>query len=372
MYQSRHSRRKANSAIPGYDSGMEFSHPASYAQKAVDAYGFDSEFGEGVRKGPYKQTPPPASVGWMPDHPAVDQDLVEDNESIEDEDQTIEEVESQVQSTEEEQQSTPSYNLRTDPKKTDKLILHFQKKVERYLLHMSVKECLTKHKNATLKAVFKELKQMVDMNVFEPLSPLTLSKTQLKKTIRSFMFMKEKFKSDGTFDKIKARLVAGGHMEEMPLMDISSPTASLEAVLMVAAIAAKERRSVCTADVPGAYLNADMVEEVIMIIEPLLDQLLIKIKPEWEEFLDEKESLHVILKKAMYGCLESARLWYDTMAAFLQEEGFDVNPVERCVFNKIIDDVQCTICLYVDDLLITCRSAPALEAVTARLTARWP
>jgi histone deacetylase 1/2 len=241
----------------------------------------------------------------------------------------------------------------------------------KYLYHVSVKQMMEKYRDETITAVMKELQQMVDKDVFHPVQRSHLSATQCKKRIRSFMFMKEKFKSDGTFDKIKARLVAGGHMEEMPLMDISSPTASLEAVLMVAAIAAKERRGVRTADVPGAYLNAEMVEEVIMIIEPLLAQLLVKIKPEWREFIDEKGNLHVILKKAMYGCLESARLWYDTMATFLQSEGFLVNPVERCVFNKIINGVQCTICLYVDDLLITCGSLEALEVVSERLGTRF-
>lgn len=77
------SRRRANSGIPGYDNqGWDaFGHPASYAQPEVDEYGIDSDFGESVRKGPYLSGPPPASVGWMPDHPAVDQDLVEDYET---------------------------------------------------------------------------------------------------------------------------------------------------------------------------------------------------------------------------------------------------------------------------------------------------
>lgn len=76
-------RRRANSGIPGYDNqGWDaFGHPASYAQPEVDEYGIDSDFGEGVRKGPYLSGPPPASVGWMPNHPAVDQDLVEDYET---------------------------------------------------------------------------------------------------------------------------------------------------------------------------------------------------------------------------------------------------------------------------------------------------
>lgn len=82
----RRLNRRANTALPGTDNlGWDsFGHPASYAQTEVDAYGFDSEFGEGVRKGPYRSGPAPASYGWTPDHPAVKDTLVEDYALTED------------------------------------------------------------------------------------------------------------------------------------------------------------------------------------------------------------------------------------------------------------------------------------------------
>lgn len=77
---ARRRSRRANSGLPGYDNlGWDhFGHPASSDQPSVDQYGFDSEFGEGVRKGPYRSGPAPASVGWEPEHPAVSEELVED------------------------------------------------------------------------------------------------------------------------------------------------------------------------------------------------------------------------------------------------------------------------------------------------------
>ena len=79
---SRNRFRRAHTSLPGYDDqGYEsFGHPAAKAQPAVDAYGIDSEFGEGVRKGPYRSGPAPASYGWTPDHPAADEDLIDDYE----------------------------------------------------------------------------------------------------------------------------------------------------------------------------------------------------------------------------------------------------------------------------------------------------
>ncbi len=77
---ARRRNRRANSGLPGYDNlGWDhFGHPASSDQPSVDQYGFDSEFGEGVRKGPYRSGPAPSSYGWEPDHPAVSDELVED------------------------------------------------------------------------------------------------------------------------------------------------------------------------------------------------------------------------------------------------------------------------------------------------------
>ena len=78
---SRYSRsRRANSSLPGHDNlGWEsFNHPASKSQPSADDYGIDSEFGEGVRKGPYRSGPAPASYGWSPDHPATHKSLEQD------------------------------------------------------------------------------------------------------------------------------------------------------------------------------------------------------------------------------------------------------------------------------------------------------
>lgn len=78
----RRMNRRADSGIPGYDNlgRLNMGHPASKELPEVDQYGFDDEFGEGVRKGPYLSGPPPASVGWMPEHPATKKSLVEDYE----------------------------------------------------------------------------------------------------------------------------------------------------------------------------------------------------------------------------------------------------------------------------------------------------
>jgi hypothetical protein len=46
--------------------------------------------------------------------------------------------------------------------------------------------------------------------------------------------------------------------------------------------------------------------------------------------------------------------------------GFEKNPVDACVLNKMWNGKQCTIAIYVDDLLKTCNDLSALEWVRSK------
>jgi histone deacetylase 1/2 len=61
-----------------------------------------------------------------------------------------------------------------------------------------------------------------------------------------------------------------------------------------------------------------------------------------------------MLDKALYGCIESGKLWNQRLSKFLSDLGFIANPHDICVFNKDDGNNQITVCVYVDDLLITC------------------
>jgi len=197
-----------------------------------------------------------------------------------------------------------------------------------------------------------------------------LSMQKRKKIIRSSMFLKEKFLSTGEFQKLKARLVAGGHMQDRSVYtetDTKAPTASLQSVYMIASIAAHEGRAVVTADITGAYLNADMKKAVHMRLEPKLAEALAALEPSYQEYINPDGTLVVTLLKALYGCVESAKLWYDNISGLLKSDGFVQNARERCVFNKMVRGVQVTICIYVDDLLVTSKNIDLIDEVMLRL-----
>jgi hypothetical protein len=211
---------------------------------------------------------------------------------------------------------------------------------------------------------------MPDKNVFTPQDPKKLTKAQLRKVIMSSMFLKEKFLSTGDFEKLKSRLVAGGHQQDKDSYgDISSPTVATSAAFMVASLAALERRHVVTVDIAGAYLNADMTgQEVLMKLDQTMSA---KIRPDYKPFLTADGTMIVRLNKALYGCIESAKLWYEDLLSTLTDLGFVRNPIDLCIFNKGSGSEQCTICLHVDDLKITCCNAGTIEHLLDGLTTKY-
>jgi hypothetical protein len=60
----------------------------------------------------------------------------------------------------------------------------------------------------------------------------------------------------------------------------------------------------------------------------------------------------VKLKKALYGTLQAALLFWQNLSSQLEELGFVINPYDFCVANKMIDGLQCTIVWHVDDFKI--------------------
>ena len=78
------------------------------------------------------------------------------------------------------------------------------------ILRITIKKAIAKNPGATVASVVKEFRQLIDKGVWTVLDKAQLTKSQLRSAIRSSMFLKEKFDAAGNFDKLKARLVAGG------------------------------------------------------------------------------------------------------------------------------------------------------------------
>jgi hypothetical protein len=190
---------------------------------------------------------------------------------------------------------------------------------------------------------------------FSPVQVKYLSPVQKKGDLECLVFLKEK--RDGS---IKGRACADGRKqrEGFNKSDSISPTAALESLLITATVDAFERREVAIVDVPGAYLTANMDEEVFMCIMGRLAELMVKTAPEiYRKYIyvgsNNKPVLYVKLQKSLYGCLRSALLFYQKLLKDLEDNGFELNPYDPCVANKVINGKQFTINWHVDDLKLS-------------------
>ena len=153
-------------------------------------------------------------------------------------------------------------------------------------------------------------------------------------------------------------MVGGGDRQNRYLYsksEASLPTISLVGLYIIAVIAANEERHVITADVAGAYLRAFMKKLVLIQINQTESAMLVEMCPELREYLDHDGKLTAEYLKALYGLIESGKLWFDTISSKLLKHGFIQNPYEPCIFNKWhkAEQVQSTISVYVDDLITT-------------------
>jgi len=262
---------------------------------------------------------------------------------------------------------TSTYNLRESA-------TNWKNKFDDKIYNMSCTTGIQRYGKLAVESIYGEVKQIDEKGTFQVRDPTKLTQKELAGVIPSHMFLKDKFKSTGEFDKLKSRLVGGGNKQDRSLYeDVSSPSVSTSAVFMVAAIAAAERRTVVTVDIAGAYLNAKMPDDsnVLMRLDPTISDILCTIHPSYRKLLTKNKTLIVRLNKALYGCIESAKLWYEDVSAFLISQGYTPNPAEPCVFNKEVDGKQCTICLYVDDLKITCAVPGVIDQLLQQLTDKY-
>ena len=206
------------------------------------------------------------------------------------------------------------------------------------------------------------------------INPDTLTPEQKRKVLRAVNLIK--IKRSG---KVKGRLCANGapHRKYVPREEAKSPTVSLDGLLCTAIIAAHEKRKVTLFDVPGAYLQADIPPDKFRILklEDNFVEIMCQVNNQYSKHVrvkGGKKVLYVRILKALYGMIESALLWYKLFVTVLMEMGFQLNPYDLCVANKIINNKQCTIAWYVDDNLVSHAEEAVVSDIVSKIEEKFP
>ena len=233
---------------------------------------------------------------------------------------------------------------------------------------MSAKKGLKLFGERAAAAIVKECKQLHDKQVFIPISFDKLTSAQRIRALRAITLIAEKRSGD-----IKGRTVADGRSQRdyTDPGDAASPTVSIEALLLSCVIDALEERDVATCDISGAFLQADIDDVVHVKFEGPMVDLMIRTDPLYKRFVkvfpSGKKVLMVQLKKAMYGCIKAARLFYENLKKTLLNMGFVLNPYDQCVANREINGSQCTILWHVDDVKISHKDPEVVTKIIKQL-----
>ena len=136
--------------------------------------------------------------------------------------------------------------------------------------------------------------------------------------------------------KLKGRTCAYGRPKRCytPKEDAYLTEIYLEALFTSIIIDTHKVRYVGIFDIAGTYLNADTPEEKIILlnIESEFVYIMCKVNPVHMENMRMEngvKALNLLLLKALYGCMESAILWYKLYEKTLKPQGFVVNQYDQ-------------------------------------------
>ena len=184
-----------------------------------------------------------------------------------------------------------------------------------------------------------------------------------QKALESLIFIKEK--RDGT---LKGRTCTDGRKQHghVSKEDAASPTVSLEAVLMTCVLEAREKCDVAIIDIPNAFVQVEWQGETVLIkLRGRMAELMVQTSPSlYKQYItmeNGKMVLYLEVLKAIYGCLQSALLFYLKLKKDLESVGFKLNPYDPCVANKQVNNLQLTVCWHVDDIKASHKSSKVLD-----------
>ena len=151
---------------------------------------------------------------------------------------------------------------------------------------------------------------MDEKDVFVPRLPSELSREDILRALHMIVFIKKK-----KCGRIKTRGCVDGRKQRtyIPKEDASSPTVSTEGLMISCVVDAKERRHIATCGIDGAFLRMLMNTRTYVILTGKMVDIMVEKNPSrYKDYVtfnrNGQKVLWLEVKKALYGCMESARL----------------------------------------------------------------
>nr|GEW10464.1 putative ribonuclease H-like domain-containing protein [Tanacetum cinerariifolium] len=151
---------------------------------------------------------------------------------------------------------------------------------------------------------------------------------------------KNKKDKRGIVVRNKARLIAQGHTQEegIDYKEVFAPVARIEAIRLILVYASFTGFMVYQMDVKSAFLYGTIKEEVY-VYQP----------PEFEDPDHPNKVYKVVM--AIYGLHQAHRAWYEALANYLLENGFQKGKIDQALFIKRQQGDILVVQIYVNDII---------------------
>jgi hypothetical protein len=207
-------------------------------------------------------------------------------------------------------------------------------------LYLDKKNGNTKWQDATE----LEMSQLAEYDTFKDMGHKDTSKApEGYKKIRTHLVYD--CKHDG---RHKARMVADGHLTDIPLESVYSGVVSLRGLRIVTFLAELNDLDLWATDIGNAYLEARSLEKNYIVAGPEFGEL---------------EGHYLVIYKALYGLRTSGLRWHERFADCLRAEGFAPSKAEPDIWMRLNGDVYEYIAVYVDDLAIAAKDPKAITDI---------
>ena len=137
---------------------------------------------------------------------------------------------------------------------------------------------------------------------------------------------------------------------------MASPTAARESITLTCIVNAMEERDGAMIGIPNAFVQTDQAadETATMKMRGRLAELMVTAAPETYRkhviYENGKKVSYVKLLKALYGTLKAALPFHPKLVKDLESQGFEINPYDPCVANKMVNGEQLTAAWHVNDM----------------------
>ena len=171
---------------------------------------------------------------------------------------------------------------------------------------------------------------------------------------------RRKYKTDGSIQTFKARLVTKGfkQKERVDYFDTYAHVAQISSIRVMFSLASIYNLYIHQMDGKIAFLNGDLEKEGYM------EQF------EWFVLLGNEKKVCKLIK-SLYGLKQVRKQWHEKFDSVILSHGFHHNSADKFIYLEFSKDYGVIICLYVNDMLIVSTNIQGINETKKYLTSQF-